>query len=93
MKLWAWVLMWFGVAGVLFWLIVITDGSAVPVALFAITSTVSALGTFWMICVAIREEKQPWPIFWLAFLPFSSFWYYFECVRPRRRRSLSRISE
>jgi hypothetical protein len=63
--------------------------ASLPVAIFAAANVVATLGTFWMMYVAIHEEKPPWPMFRLAFVPFSSLWYYFELMRPRRLRSLS----
>jgi hypothetical protein len=90
MKLWMWVLLGFSVTGISFWLIVVTHANPIAVVLFAAANVVATLGTFWMMWVAMREEKPPWPMFWLAFVPFSSLWYYFDRVRPRRLRSLSR---
>jgi len=85
-----WSLAGFTIAGISFWLMVVTHGNPIPTALFAATDGGSAVGSFWMMYVALREEEQPWPVFWLAFVPFASFWYYFERVRPRRERELSR---
>jgi hypothetical protein len=89
MKLWMWLLVGFSVSGISFWLIVVTHANPIPVVLFVAANVVATVGTFWMMWVAMREEKQPWPMFWLAFVPFSSLWYYFERVRPRRLRSPS----
>ena len=85
MKLWAWVILGMSVAGLSFWLIVITDANPVPVTLFAVTDAVATLGAVWMMYVTLRFEKNPWPMFWLAFVPFASLWYYFERVRHNKR--------
>ena len=51
--------------------------AAALVVLFAI----APLGGFWMIYKSIRCEKKPFPIVFLAFIPFTFLWYYFERVR------------
>ena len=84
MKLLMWLLVGFSFTGISFWLIVVTHANLIPVVVFVAANVVATLGTFWMMWVAMREEKQPWPMFWLAFVPFLSLWYYFERVRPRR---------
>ncbi len=85
MKLWAWVILGMSVAGLTFWLIVLTDGNPVLVTVFVLTDAVATLGAFWMMYVALRCEENPWPMFCLAFLPFASLWYYFERVRHNAR--------
>jgi len=86
MKLWLWVLIGMSVAGLSFWLIVITGANPVPVTVFVVTVVVASVGAFWMMYVALRCEKNPWPMFWLvAFVPFASLWYYFERVRHSKR--------
>ena len=85
MKLWVWVILGFSIAGLAFWFVVKTDGNPVPVTVFIVTDIVATLGAFWMMYVALRCEKNPWPMFWLAFLPFASLWYYFERVRHNKR--------
>jgi multisubunit Na+/H+ antiporter MnhE subunit len=88
MKLWAWVLGALSIMAVSFWLIVRTDASPIPLAVFVIGCAVGSVGAFWMMYVAMQQEKRPWPMIWLfAFVPFSCLWYYFERVRPRRGRS------
>lgn len=54
-----------------------------PVILFAfvILFAVPPLGAFWMMYMSIRYEKNPLPMIFLAFIPFSFLWYYFERVR------------
>jgi hypothetical protein len=89
MKFWAWLLIGFGIVGISFWLIVVTHAHLIPVVIFVAIDVVATLGSFWMMYVALHEEKQPWPMFWLAFVPFSSLWYYFQPLRPRRLRSLA----
>jgi hypothetical protein len=88
MKLWMWLFVGFSVTGISFWLIVATHANPIPVAIFVTANVVATLGAFWMMYVALREEKPPWATFWLAFVPFSSLWYCFERVRPRRLRKL-----
>ena len=85
-----WLLLGFTIAGISFWLTVLTHGNPIPTTVFTAADVASAVGSSWMIYVALREEEQPWPLFWLAFVPFASLWYYFERVRPRRERKLSR---
>ena len=87
MKLSMWFFVGFSIAGISFWLTVVTHAHPVPVAIFIAAVVVATLGSFWMMYVALREEKQPWTMFWLAFVPFSSLWYYFERVLRRRLRS------
>ena len=83
MKLALWVTSGFAIVGLTFWWAA-TSGvlaNPVPVSLFAMCCLASNLGSFWMIYVAIRHERHPWPMILLAFLPFAAFWYYFERVR------------
>jgi hypothetical protein len=54
------------------------------VALFAIPP----LGAFWMMYMSIRNEKSPFPMVLLAFIPFTFLWYYFERVRTGKLRRL-----
>lgn len=86
MKLFLWVLLGFGVAGLAFWMV---TSSGIPrnplfVILLVMVFGVSPVGTFWMFYVAIRNEKRPWPMILLAFVPYAFLWYYFERVRPER---------
>jgi hypothetical protein len=89
MKLWMWVFVGFSVTGISGGLIVVTHANPIFVAIFAAANVVATLGTLWMMYVAMRAENPPWPMFWLAFLPFSSLWYYFERVRPRRLHNVA----
>ena len=47
------------------------------VAVFA----VPPFGAFWMMYVAIRYEKNPFPMILIALIPFTFVWFYFERVR------------
>jgi hypothetical protein len=85
MKLWLWFVLGMSVLGISFWLIVITHANPVPVTVFVVTTAVASIGQFWMMYVALRCEKKPWPMFWLAFVPFASLWYYFGRVRHDKR--------
>ena len=55
--------------------------------LYGVVSGVSTLGAFWMIYVAIRYERNPWPFILLACVPYASFWYYHERIKPMRRNA------
>jgi hypothetical protein len=66
--------------------LLVTGGQAPeshPLMLFAfvVLFAVPQIGAFWMLYVAIRYEKKPFPMLLLAFIPFSFLWYYFERVR------------
>ncbi|MGE0407005.1 MAG: hypothetical protein AB7O65_11960 [Candidatus Korobacteraceae bacterium] len=83
LKLLAYVVLGFvalAVAGLL-----ITQGQAPashPVMLFAFVALfgIPPVGALWMIYLAIRHEKNPFPMVLLALIPFSFLWYYFERV-------------
>jgi len=84
-KLFLYVVVGFAFTGLTFWWIIAAPApvSSPPVFfLFAVVCTISNIGSFWMLYMAIRYEKNPWPTVLLAFIPFTSFWYYFERVRP-----------
>jgi hypothetical protein len=49
--------------------------------------TVPSVGAFWMLYVGIRNERHPWPIVLLAFVPYAFLWYYFERVRAGKHRT------
>jgi len=48
------------------------------------------IGTFWMLYVSIRHEKDPVPYMLMAFVPFMFVWYYFE--RYKTGKHTGRIS-
>lgn len=87
MRLSLWVFFGLAVTGLLFWIVVAPGipGKAVFAVLYAAVCTVMAVGVFWMIYFAIRNEKCPWPMILLAFVPYAFLWYYFEQVRLGRR--------
>jgi len=84
MKLWAWALGGLSIMAISFWLIVLTDANPIPLTVFVLGCVVGSAGAFWMMYVAVQQEKRPWPMIWLAFVPFSCLWYYFDRFRPRR---------
>jgi hypothetical protein len=90
MKLAMWVLMGSSVIGVSFWLIIVTQANPIPVSVFVLADAAATVGAIWMMESATREETHPGPVIWLAFLPFSFLWYYFERVRPLREIKLPR---
>jgi hypothetical protein len=83
MKFALWVLLGLGVTGVAFWLVTSPWFPKNPVietivfAFFALPS----VGAFWMLYVAVRFERNPTAYVFLAFIPYSFMWYYFERVR------------
>ena len=48
-----------------------------------------ALGTYWMLYIAIRNEKQPLPFALVALLPYAFLWYYFDRVTTGRYKAES----
>jgi hypothetical protein len=46
-----------------------------------------AVGAFWMLYVAARQEPTPLPMILLAFVPYAFLWYYFERVRAGKHKS------
>lgn len=68
-----------------FWFVVLS-GKTLPLStplmlVVILVFVVSPLGSWWMLYTAVRHERQPVPLVFLAFLPFASIWYYFERVR------------
>jgi hypothetical protein len=57
-----------------------------PIILFATVAlfAIPPLGAFWMMYMAIRHDKNPFPMILLAFIPFTFVWFYLERVRPRK---------
>ena len=57
--------------------------SSNPAVLFAFVAlfAVPPFGAFWMMYMAIRYEKNPFPMVLLAFIPFTFVWFYIERVR------------
>jgi hypothetical protein len=90
MKLLLWVLTGSSVAGVSFWLVIVTQANPLPVSVFVLANAAATVGAIWMMELAVREEKHPGPMIWLAVLPFSFLWYYFERVRPSRALEIPR---
>ena len=78
------------IAGLLVFMLaglVITRGQAPadsPAMMFGlwILFGVPPVGSFWMMYMSIRYEKNPLPMILLALIPFTFLWYYRERVRP-----------
>jgi hypothetical protein len=84
MKLILYILFGFFVMGAA--LLLIARGQAPdsnPAVLFAFVAlfAIPPFGAFWMMYMAIRYEKKPFPMILLAFIPFTFVWFYFERVR------------
>ena len=56
---------------------------------FVVLFAIPPVGALWMAYMAIRYEKNPFPMLLLAFLiPFTFLWYYFERVQQTKRNAL-----
>jgi hypothetical protein len=87
MKLFLYIIGGAAVTGLVFWLITTSNGPANSLLTFSLVTLCAAspLGAFWMAYMAIRYEKDPWPMVLLGlFVPFAFLWYYFERVKPGR---------
>jgi len=86
MKLLFWVLGGPAAASLSFWLVTNPEIPRNPFLIFLLIVVYSSspIGSFWMLYTAIRYEKRPMPMIFLAFLPFAAFWYYFERIRPAK---------
>jgi hypothetical protein len=51
-----------------------------------------AFGAFWMVYMSIRYEKNPFPMIFLAMIPFTFLWFYFERVRRGKLRRYSNVA-
>jgi hypothetical protein len=62
------------VAGAAFWMIITPGVPRSPVYILPLVLIfgVSPSGTFWMFYMAVRHEKNPWPMILLAFIPYTS---------------------
>jgi hypothetical protein len=88
MKMLLWILFGFAIPCTALW--IITEQPPMTpllVLVLIVVFGVSPVGSFWMLYVAIRYEKNPLPKMLLAFVPFAAFWYYFERVRPGKHNS------
>jgi hypothetical protein len=61
--------------------------NALETALVVLYFAAPNLGTIWMLYVALRLEKHPFPFVLLAFVPFASLWYYFERFRSGKHKT------
>lgn len=89
MKIFLWILLGLGVTGLAFWMVIspwFPQNSIVEFLVFVFFSA-PALGALWMLYTAIRYEKEPLPIIFLAFVPYTFLWYYFERVRPGKHKT------
>jgi len=57
------------------------DRSPTILFVFLILFGIPPIGAFWMMYMSIRHEKNPLPMVFLSFIPFTFVWYYFERVR------------
>jgi hypothetical protein len=88
MRIMFWILPGLILTGLTFWLVTRPWFPGNPVSgalLYGVVSGVSVFGGFWMIYTAIRYERNPWPFILLACVPYASFWYYHERIKPMRR--------
>ncbi len=93
-KIAVWNLLGLSVTGFVFWMLAnpsFPDSQLIFGVIFTVITIVSSIGTFWMAYMAIRCERNPWPILVLIFLPFSFLWYYQDRVRSGKNvgRNLS----
>jgi hypothetical protein len=72
-KILLWVLIGVAVTGLAFWMVVSPWFPKDPGIEFLVLVFFSmpAMGAFWMLYVAIRNERHPLPIVLLAFLPYT----------------------
>ena len=87
MRMFLWSILGFAVAGLAFWIVTSTatiPPLPLPLLMLAFVFGVSPLGTFWMLYIVIRHEKNPLPYLLLAFIPYFFMGYYFERVRTNR---------
>jgi hypothetical protein len=88
-KILLWVLIGVAVTGLAFWMVVSPWFPKDPGIEFLVLVFFSmpAMGAFWMLYVAIRNERHPLPIVLLAFLPYTFLWYYSERVRHGKHKT------
>lgn len=86
MRVLRWVFPGFGVTGLVFWAITRPwfPSPVIGFILYGAIVAVATVGTFWMMYAAVRFEKNPLPFILLAFVPFTSLWYYFERIKPAK---------
>lgn len=56
----------------------------VQMALVLMFFAVHPFGSLWMVYYSFRYEARPLPFVFLAFIPYSFLWYYFERVRGKQ---------
>lgn len=84
-----WVLLGFGALSLDMWLITRPwfPSTVLAEIMSAAIAAVATIGGFWMLYTVVRYEKNPWPYIFLTLVPFTPLWYYFERIKPTRRRS------
>lgn len=83
------VLLSLALLGLAFWIVVgpwFPQGS-MSLLVVCVFFAGQGIGGNWMLYMVIRNEKQPLPIVFLAFLPYAFLWYYFERVRHGKHKS------
>jgi hypothetical protein len=87
-----WIVLALALLGLAFWFVVSPwyPKNSFILFLIAVYFGAPSIGAFWMIYIAIRHEKHPFPIIALALLPYTFIWYYFE--RYRKRKHITRES-
>ena len=86
MRAFLWILLGLVVTGLVFYVVIsawFPKNLATESLVFMFFCAPSA-GAFWMLYVAIRNERHPLPLILLAFVPYAFLWYYFERVRPKK---------
>ncbi len=89
MKALLWILLGFIVAGLAFSVVISPwfPKNLVAESLIFVFFCAPAAGAFWMLYVATRNERHPFPIILLAFVPYAFLWYYFERVRIGKHKT------
>ena len=89
MKILLWILLGFAVTGIALYMLTSPWFPRNPFTeiLTFVFFGAPSVGAFWMLYLAIRNERHPLPIILLAFLPYTFLWYYFERVRPGKHRT------
>ena len=66
-------------------------GNLVVLSAFLALFAIPPLGAFWMMYMSVRDEKNPFPMILLAFIPFTFVWFYFERIRHRKLADRNRV--
>lgn len=89
-----WILSGLAPTGLAFYVITSAWFPVNPVTTFLafIVFGISPIGSFWMLYVAVRNERRPLPFILLAFLPYTFLWYYFDRVRDGKHKTRAATS-